>query len=63
MSIVPVSRLSLEECSQLGNNTVAAALRERLNQHRPLKGSPVQYALLSTPPAPEISDDILASWA
>ncbi len=37
MSIVPVSRLSLEECSQLGNNTVAAALRERLNQHRPLK--------------------------
>jgi len=34
MSIVPLSRVSLEECSQLGFNTVAAALRDRLNQHR-----------------------------
>ena len=34
MSIIPVNRMSLDECSQLGNNTVAAALRERLSQHR-----------------------------
>ena len=34
MSIIPVSRMSLDECSQLGNNTVAAALRDRLSQHR-----------------------------
>ena len=34
MSIVPVSRMSLDECSQLGHNTVAAALRDRLSQHR-----------------------------
>ena len=34
MSIVPMSRVSLDECSQLGNNTIAAALRDLLNQHR-----------------------------
>jgi hypothetical protein len=34
MSIIPVSRMSLDECSQLGNNTIAAALRDRLSQHR-----------------------------
>jgi hypothetical protein len=35
MSIVPISHMSLQECQQLGNNTFAAVLRDRLLQHRP----------------------------
>jgi hypothetical protein len=38
MSIIPLSRISIEECSQLGNNTLVAVLRERLNQHRQTDG-------------------------
>ena len=34
MSIVPISRLSVEDCHALGNNTMAAVLRDRLNHHR-----------------------------
>ena len=39
MSIIPVSHISLSECSQLGNNTIAAALRDRLSQHRQVEVS------------------------
>jgi hypothetical protein len=53
MSIVPLSRLSLDECSQLGNNTIAAALRDRLSQHRQIEGPHLPRRRWRFRPAPK----------
>ena len=52
MSIVPIARMSLDECSQLGHNTVAAALRERLSQHRQVEEDLVPRRKWRFRPAP-----------
>ena len=52
MSIIPVSRVSLDECLLLGNNTAAAALRERLSQHRQIESTFIPKRRWRFRPAP-----------